>query len=272
MAGFPCCGSLARPAPGDPAPERIKAQNAGVLVAGYQAAGAQCVIASGCVDPQRGVDAELMPQADVTVCRLRADREEVARRITGRTEPGQDLDALVAETLAEARAFDASSFAGACVDTTGVGAAGVAGLVRESCRDWPGFGGSLPAGRVTPVGDAGGVGDADGEILLICGPTGVGKSTIGFRLLVRYVNDGLTAGYIDLDQIGFVRPGPDGDPGRHRLKAANLAAMWRTYHAAGARHLIATGPIESEAEIQAYVRALPAARVTVCRLHAGAAG
>jgi hypothetical protein len=106
-------------------------------------------------------------------------------------------------------------------------------------------------------------------VLWITGPTGVGKSTIGFQLLVRYVNDGLKAGYIDLDQIGFVRPGSDGDPGRHRLKAANLAAMWRTYHAAGARHLIATGPTGSEAEIQAYVCALPAARVTVCRLHAG---
>lgn len=45
--------------------------------------------------------------------------------------------------------------------------------------------------------------------------------------------------------------------------------MWRTYHAAGARHLIATGPVESQAVLQTYVRALPAASVTVCRFHAG---
>jgi len=79
------------------------------------------------------------------------------------------------------------------------------------------------------------------------------------------------AGYIDLDQIGFVRPEPDNDPGRHQLKAGNLAAMWLNYHAAGARHLIATGPVGSEAMLQTYLRALPAAKVTVCRLHAGAA-
>jgi hypothetical protein len=42
----------------------------------------------------------------------------------------------------------------------------------------------------------------------------------------------LTAGYIDLDQIGFLQPASDGDPGSHRLKARNLAAIWQTYHAA----------------------------------------
>jgi hypothetical protein len=76
-------------------------------------------------------------------------------------------------------------------------------------------------------------------------------------------------GFVDLDQLGFVRPGPDGDPGRHRLKAGNLAALWRTYRSGGATHLIATGPVDSQAAVAEYVRALPAAKVTVCRLHAG---
>jgi hypothetical protein len=44
--------------------------------------------------------------------------------------------------------------------------------------------------------------------------------------------------------------------------------MWRTYHAAGATHLVATGPIDCEAALQTYLRALPA-DVAVCRLHAG---
>src|SRR5262249_47124825 len=121
-------------------------------------------------------------------------------------------------------------------------------------------------GGLKTNGDADG---ADGNILLICGPTGVGKSTAGFQLYLRYLHDGLTVGYVDLDQIGFVRPGAKNDPGNHRLKAGNLAAMWRTYHAAGARHLIATGPVESQAVLQTYIRALPAASVTACRLHAG---
>lgn len=228
--------------PGDPGRQVIKARNVGALVPRFRAAGARCVIANGVLDPARGVYRELMPQAAVTVCRLGADRDELA-----------DVG----------------------VDASGIPAAGVAGIVRDSCRDWPGFSGALQAhGR-----DDDAVPDTaedchlapDGEILLISGPAGVGKSTIGFQLYLRYLNDGRTAGYVDLDQIGFVRPGPDDDPGRHRLKAGNLAAMWRTYHAAGARHLVATGPLESDQALQAYVRALPAARVTAVRLQAGPA-
>jgi len=149
---------------------------------------------------------------------------------------------------------------------------GRGGLVRERCRDWPGFSGSLPPpGREDDADRDLGADGADGEVLLICGPPGVGKSTIGFQLYRRYLHGGRTAGYVDLDQIGFIQPSPDGDPGRHRLKAGNLAAMWRTYHAADARQLVATGPVDSDEALQAYVRALPAARVTAVRLHAGRA-
>ncbi len=163
-----------------------------------------------------------------------------------------------------------------CVDTTGIPAAEVAGLVQDSCRDWPGFRDVArepprvaPAGLASPAGsEADGVG---GQVLLLCGPAGVGKSTIGFQLYLRCVRAGQTAGYIDLDQIGFLKPPADGDPRNHRLKARNLAAIWRTYHAAGARHLVMTGPIENQAALETYMAALPAAAVTACRLHAGPA-
>lgn len=264
--------------PGDPTRERIKAQTFGALIPRYRAAGADCVIVNGCLDPSLGALSELMPQAELTVCRLRADADEVVRRYTVRDQTGDDLSELLAETIAAAEAMDASDFADACVDATGIAVVEVVEIVRGSCSDWPGFNGSLLdehlASGIRAEDDAspGWQGDADdaaGNILLICGPAGVGKSTIGFELYVRYVRDGLTAGYIDLDQIAFIRPAPDADPGRHRLKAGNLAAMWRTYRAAGATYLIATGPLDSEAAIQAYIRALPAASVTVCRLHAG---
>jgi predicted ABC-type ATPase len=263
--------------PGDPTRERIKAQNLGALIPRYRAAGADCVIVNGCLDPGLGVLSELMPQADLTVYRLRAEPDELLRRYTDRDGTGDDLGELLQETIAEAYAMDAIDFADACVDTTSIGVADVVELVRGSCRDWPGFGGSLPDEHPASGGTEGpadhewnaDADDADGSILLVCGPAGVGKSTIGFELYVRCVRDGLTAGYIDLDQIAFIRPGSGADPGRHRLKAGNLAAMWRTYRAAGATHLIATGPLDSETAIRAYIRALPAASVTVCRLHAG---
>jgi hypothetical protein len=125
---------------------------------------------------------------------------------------------------------------------------------------------AAPTGAAGPAVAAAG---ADGRVLLLCGPAGVGKSTIGFQLYQRCLRAGLTAGYIDLDQIGFLRPPADNDPGSHGLKAGNLAAIWRIYHAAGATHLVATGPIEDRAALQTYVAALPSAAVTACRLHAG---
>jgi hypothetical protein len=146
----------------------------------------------------------------------------------------------------------------------------VADLVRDSCRDWPGFSGTLGQQDVpAPANVYSEATDADGHILLICGPTGVGKSTIAFRLYMQYLNAGLIASYIDLDQIGFISPPRPDDPGNHQLKARNLAAMWWNYRAAGATHLVAAGPVESNAELRTYVAALPAAAITLCRLHAG---
>jgi hypothetical protein len=81
---------------------------------------------------------------------------------------------------------------------------------------------------------------------------------------------GSAAAYIDLDQIGFCRPARAGDPGNHRVKARNLAAVWQTYRAAGAQCLVAVGPVENDATAKAYAAALPRAAITLCRLHAGA--
>jgi hypothetical protein len=255
--------------PGDPARERIKARNAGAFVTRARAAGARCVIANGVLDPELGVLHDLMPRAEVTTCRLRAAETDIVRRFRDRLplacDPAEGLDGR----LTEARALDASGFADVCIDTTGVSAHEVASLIRRACSDWPGFCGQVPAGSPPPpdVSAAG----TRGRVLLLCGPTGVGKSTIGFQVYLRWLRAGLTAGYLDLEQLGFVRPAPAGDARRHQLKAGNLADMWQTYHAAGATHLIATGPIESATAMSTYARALPDAHVTLARLHAGPA-
>jgi hypothetical protein len=133
--------------------------------------------------------------------------------------------------------------------------------------DWPGFTGDIEdaAGRaaLSPGPPAG------GQVALITGPAGVGKSTIGFRLYQRCLQAGLTAGYVDLGQIGLVRPADAGDPGHQRLRARNLAAIWRNYRAAGATHLVATGAIGSQADLGPYAREMQGAGVTLIRLRAG---
>lgn len=270
------------PAPaGDPGRERLKALNVGAILPHYRAPGAQCVVLNGVLDPVAGVRHELIPQAEVTVCRLRAGRDELVRRLTGRRGPGDDLEATIRETLSEADAMDAAAFADVCVDTSAVPSGAVAGLVRDACHDWPGF--REPAGDTGGTGEdasgrrderrggGGAAGGVSGHVLLICGPAGVGKSTIGFEVYMRALAAGLCAGYLDLGQTGFVRPDPPADPGRRQLTARNLAAVWRNYHAAGARHLVATAPAGTAADVQTFADALPAATVTVCRLCAGRA-
>jgi predicted ABC-type ATPase len=272
------------PAPlSDPGRELLKAQNLGAFVPNYRAAGARCMIVNGVVDPVLGVYRDLIPDAAVTVCRMRAGRDELARRFISRhrswRRPGDDLDNALTETLAEADAMDASTFADIVIETGGGPASQVAARVRETCRDWPGF--SIAAGE--PAGTAGSERtqpslpgyrapeDAAGNIVLICGATGVGKSTIGFQLYLRCLNAGVMAGYADLGQLGFLKPEPPGDRYQHRLRAANLAAIWQNYHAAGARYLVVTGAVSSDAEVKIYRDALPAATVTLCCLRAGRA-
>ena len=106
-------------------------------------------------------------------------------------------------------------------------------------------------------------------MLWICGPTAVGKSAVAWRIFEDVRRDGLTAGYVDLEQVGFLRPPPADDPANHRVKARNVAALRSTYRAAGADCVIVSGSVESSAEIALYREAMPGAALSVCRLRAG---
>ena len=247
---------------------RMKAQNLGAVVANYRAAGARCMVVSGVVDPGRGLHAGLVPLAAFfTVCQAAVAYPELVlgqQRFLGRGGRA----GLLEEVLGDADAMDASGFADVCVDTSGLPVAGAARLVRERLAGWP----ILPGtGRPYEAGpDEGPATAADGPILMLCGPAGAGKSAVGFEVYLRRLRAGSAAAYVDLDQIGFCRPAPAGDPGNHRVKTRNLAAVWQTYRAAGAQCLIAVGPVENDAAAQAYAAAVPGAAITLCRLHAGA--
>ena len=163
----------------DPGRHRMKAQNLGAVVANYRAAGARCVIVSGVVDPGRGVPAGLIPRAALTVCRLRAGRDELRQRFLGRGGQAGLLD----EVLSQADAMDASDVADVCVDTSGLAAAEAARLVRERIAGWPVL--TTPA-RPDETGPYDRPATAaDGPVLVLSGATGVGKSTAGFEVYRR---------------------------------------------------------------------------------------
>src|SRR5262249_20332346 len=104
-----------------------------------------------------------------------------------------------------------------------------------------------------------------GEILWLTGATGAGKSTVGFRAYREVLAAGWAAAYVDAGQLGFFGSGP----GDHALQARNLAALWRNFHAAGARAAVVTGRVLSGAVASLYARALPDARLSWRRLRVG---
>jgi len=255
------------PTPQDWAPEpvadfgrhRLKARTLDAVVANFRDAGARGVIVPGVTDPDRGVAADLVPQAALTTCRLRAEPAELARRLGARGRPADDL----IDALAHADALERAVPADPSVDTTGLTVAEVADRLHAS-TGWPG--GSGPMGLADPARRAP---DATpGEILWLCGPPAVGKSTVGWQVYQQAREAGVNAAYADLDQLGFLRPAPAGDPGNHRLKAANLAALWRSFRGAGAGCLVTVGPLDRPDDPVAYAAALPAATITLCVLHA----
>jgi hypothetical protein len=252
--------------PDDPERYRLKERNLSAVAGNFRAAGCDTVIMSGDLGTSPGISSGTVPGASLTICRLRASPGELRRRLTSRRE-GPDF---VAGALRQAEKLDRTSFADACADTDGLTVAETARLVRERCGGWPPERvADAGADEAAPTPAAGAHGD--GNVLLVCGATGVGKSAAGFEVFVRQLRAGVTAAYIDLDQIGFMSPVPGDDPGGHRLKARNLADLWRAYHAAGARRLVLSGSVPDEHAAAVYAGALPAARIAVCRLHAGPA-
>ncbi|MDT0343560.1 AAA family ATPase [Streptomyces litchfieldiae] len=249
---------------GDPGRHRMQAENLGSVVANFRAAGARCVVVSGVVDAARGIHDDRIPGAALTVCRLRTGPEELTRRLTGR----QGSWVSVEDALEDAAALEASDFADVCVDTSGLPVAEVARRVREAAGDWPAPNGPRRPSRAARP-EARAAAGPGGPVLWLCGATGVGTSTVGFDLYLRTLRAGHAAAYLDLDQLGFLGPAPADDPGNHRVRARNLAAVWETYRAAGARRLVLVGPAGEGAFAAGYADALAGAGVTLCRLHAG---
>lgn len=78
----------------------------------------------------------------------------------------------------------------------------------------------------------------------MCGPPGVGKSTVAWQIFIDLQRAGTMSGFVDIDQLGICYPEPPDDPGRHRMQVANLAAVADSYRAAGARCVVVSGVVD----------------------------
>lgn len=104
--------------------------------------------------------------------------------------------------------------------------------------------------------------------LWLCGPSGVGKSAVGYEIFQQVYRSGIKAGFMDFDQFGLCYPSPADDPHNHRVKAQNLGAVWPAYRMAGARCLVAVGGLTSRETVLCYAGQVPDTELTLCRLRA----
>jgi adenylylsulfate kinase-like enzyme len=250
------------PPTGDPARHALKARNLGALRAAFGAAGARCLVVSGVVDARRGPEIDLVGGEPITVCRLRVDPAELVARMVGRGGSTAQPDAAVRD----GELLDQSTFTDWCVDTAGSSVEEVANRVCAQIGDWPPAGSGTGGGRTRPPQGAAGE-PGPGDVLWLCGPSGVGKSTVGFSAYLEVLRSGVPAAYVDVDQLSFCATKPTD----HLLRARNVAALWATFRSVGARALVAVGPIATRSEAMVYERALPTATFTWCRLHANRA-
>ncbi|WP_345025898.1 hypothetical protein, partial [Streptomyces sedi] len=251
--------------PGDPGRHLLKTGNLAALAANHRAHGARCLVVSGVVDPVAGVDRGRLPGVDLTLCALTAGREELSRRYRGRGTGPEHLARVLAEAECESLGTAAAGPPDVRVDTDGLAPAEV---VERVLAHW-----CPPTAAPAPPPEEEAVGerersDARVAVLLLCGAEAVGKSTVGWEVGQRLQRAGRPTAFVDLGQVGFLTPAPVDDPGGHRLRAANLAALLDRYAALGTRRLVAVGPVPDAATADLYRRALPGAALAVCRLDA----
>lgn len=113
----------------------------------------------------------------------------------------------------------------------------------------------------------------DVDILLITGPAGVGKSTLGWEIGARLAEVQQAHTIIETDELDRVYPRPSAEelerlkPGTRDVSSINLAALWSTYRALGHSRLIMSGVmLHVEFDRRWILQAIPDARITVIRL------
>jgi hypothetical protein len=106
-------------------------------------------------------------------------------------------------------------------------------------------------------------------VLWLCGPSGVGKTSVGWEIFTQLDAAGIKTGYLDIDQVGLCYPGSADDPDNHGIKRQNVGVTWPTFRAAGAQCLVLSGLVESRELARSYAELLPETELTLCRLRVG---
>ncbi|WP_306207025.1 adenylyl-sulfate kinase [Actinoplanes sp. RD1] len=101
------------------------------------------------------------------------------------------------------------------------------------------------------------------QALLLTGTVGAGKTTVADALGDLLADRSVPHAVLDIDRLRHSWPSPPGDPFRHELAVANVAAVTRNFGTAD--RLVLAGVVESHGERADYARAV-GVPLRVCRL------
>jgi hypothetical protein len=103
------------------------------------------------------------------------------------------------------------------------------------------------------------------EVLVITGPCGAGKTSVGFECLELLEEHGRPAAMIDAE-LAYFHPKPRDDPQGTRVAEAALAALAPVYARAGLERLLLPRVIERPRHLELVHAAVPGAHVQVAWL------
>lgn len=103
------------------------------------------------------------------------------------------------------------------------------------------------------------------DVLLLTGPCGVGKSSVGFECMELLEPAGVPAAMID-SELAYFHPKPEGDKWGYGVAEEALRALAGVYAAQGLTRLLLPRVVEDEEQLGIVERALPGARIQFFRL------
>ena len=106
-------------------------------------------------------------------------------------------------------------------------------------------------------------------LLIISGPVGVGKTTVGEEVSTLLEQQGVAHSFVDLDTLACTYPRPPGDPYGQVIALENLRCVWENYSRAGSQNLLIARVIETQFDLDEIAAAIPGSVPHVCQLSAG---
>jgi gluconate kinase len=103
------------------------------------------------------------------------------------------------------------------------------------------------------------------DALIVTGPCGAGKSTVGFECLELLARAAAPAALVDAELV-YLHPAPTDDPHNERVAEQALGALWRIYREEGIERLLLARVLLYPRHVDLVRRAVPDATLQIAWL------